>query len=57
MSREGCPCRKTEGKAVFESLRAGRSRATEVCKKGGEGQGMKEGGGERGEEGTMYKEI
>jgi hypothetical protein len=33
-----------------QSLRAGRSRATKVHKKGGEGKVREEGGGERGEE-------
>jgi hypothetical protein len=40
-----------------QSLRAGRSRATKVCKKGGEGKGREEGGGGRGEEGHVYKEM
>jgi hypothetical protein len=40
-----------------QSLRAGRSRATKVYKKGGEGKGREEGGGGRGEEGPMYKEM
>jgi hypothetical protein len=40
-----------------QSLRAGRSRATEVYKKGGEGKGREGGRGGRGEEGPMYKEM
>jgi hypothetical protein len=40
-----------------QSLRAGGSRATKVYKKGGEGKGREGGGGERGEEGPMYKEM
>jgi hypothetical protein len=42
-----------------QSLRAGRSRATKVYKKGGEGKGREGGrrGGGSGEAGPMYKEM